>query len=65
LNTESPRPEADLELVKAANSHRECGPGLGVDWQSEPHTEFKPAPSYLLDAGFSRYGAFPHPKFPK
>jgi hypothetical protein len=33
----------------------DCGPGIRVDWQSEPHTEFNPASSYLLGAGFSRY----------
>ena len=49
----------------AANSHRECGPGLRVEWQSEPQLEFKPAPSFPLGAGFSRCGVSLHPKFPK
>jgi hypothetical protein len=50
----------------AANSLRDCGPGLRVDWQSEPRLEFKPASSFLLGAGFSRSGAFLRfKKFPK
>jgi len=29
-------------------------PGLRVDWQSGPRSEFKPASSFLLGAGFLR-----------